>query len=92
MTNKIIHSRGNNKQGGNSNLDCVPRTAVVAMSDGGGEGEGGSLVQTLSTRCATRGERGERGGGGGVLSSNFVHEMTSPPPPPGQREYSPKKF
>ena len=24
------------KQGGNSNLDCVPRTAVVAMSDGGG--------------------------------------------------------
>ena len=22
------------KQGGNSNLDCVPRTAVVAMSDG----------------------------------------------------------
>ena len=29
-------------QGGNSNLDCVPRTAVVAMSDGG-EGEGGVL-------------------------------------------------
>ena len=31
------------KQGGNSNLDCIPRTAVVAMSDGGvgGRGEGG---------------------------------------------------
>ena len=28
------------KQGGNSNLDCVPRTAVVAMSDGGGGGGG----------------------------------------------------
>ena len=67
------------KQGGNSNLNCVPRTAVVAMSDGGGggggggggegrrggggeggrgRGEGGSLVPTLSTRCATRGGEG----------------------------------
>ena len=25
------------KQGDNSNLDCVPRTAVVAMSEGGGQ-------------------------------------------------------
>ena len=31
-------------------------------------GGGGSLVPTLSTRCATRGGRG-------VLSSNFVHQM-----------------
>ena len=25
--------KDNNRQGGNSNLDCVPRTAVVAMSE-----------------------------------------------------------
>ena len=30
--------RNSLEQGGNSNLDCVPRTAVVAMSDGGGGG------------------------------------------------------
>ena len=46
----------------------------------GGWGRGVSLVPTLSTRCATRGEgeegRGEgEGGGGFVLSSNFVHQM-----------------
>ena len=55
-----VQRRKRYTQGGNSNLDCVPRTAIVAMSDLGGGGEGGSLVPTLSTRCATR-------GGGGSL-------------------------
>ena len=32
--------RNSLEQGGNSNLDCVPRTTVVAMSDGGGGGRG----------------------------------------------------
>ena len=75
------------KQGGNSNLDCVPRTAVVAMSDGGGEG-GGSLVPTLSGGGGSLVPTLSGGGGslvptlstrcatmGGVLSSNFVHQM-----------------
>ena len=65
------------KQEGNSNLDCVLCTAIVAMFDGGKgvlvptlstscatRGEGG-LVPTLSTRCATGGGQGEEEGGGG---------------------------
>ena len=48
------------KQGGNSNLDCVPRTAIVAMSDGGGGGGAG-----VGCVCVW----------GGGLSSNFVHQM-----------------
>ena len=35
------------KQGGNSNLDCVPRTAIVAMSDGEGEEQGGRGVPSF---------------------------------------------
>ena len=31
-----ICCENNTKQEGNSNLDCVPRTALVAMSDGEG--------------------------------------------------------
>ena len=44
------------EQGGNSNLDCVPRTAVVAISDGGG---GGVLSSNFVHQMCHR-------GGGGV--------------------------
>ena len=56
-----------------SKLDCVMRTAVVAMSDGGGGG-GGRGEGGRRGRGGGGGRRGE-GGGGGVLSSNFVHQM-----------------
>ena len=71
-----LHSQ----QGGNSNLDCVPRTVV---SDGGG---GGVFSSNFVHQMCHQGGRGvlssnfvhqmcHQGGGRGVLSSNFVHQM-----------------
>ena len=64
------------KQEGNSKLDCVPRTAVVAMSDGGwGSGESQICPPGVPLGWGTGFELcpplggGEKGGGS--VSQNF---------------------
>ena len=67
-------SAGHSKEG-NSNLDCVPHTALVAMSVGGGRGLSSNFVYQMCHQGGLSSNSVHQMCHQGGLSSNFVHQM-----------------